>query len=309
MYDFPFNSPARIDAVLRENQGGIRKRWGQNFLTDPNHARKIVDCIREPGGTKVVEIGPGLGALTFRLLEAGLRVQALEIDPILADIVEEEYRGSEFASPSEPSHVNPAESNGERLRIHRGDARDLLKELPQSEVVCGNLPYYISTELIMAALALPRLRAGIFLTQLEFAERAAAQDASSSLSVYLGNFGQWRIAHRVPPGAFHPPPSVHSALLTFRADPSGPRVQGPLLEKYLRASFASRRKKISNSWKLARFPEQEYQALLQNAADLGLDPACRAEQWPRESYYDLTARMAGDGFRPEKPGTKPDKRG
>jgi len=277
MYEYPYYSPARIQEVLRRKEGGIRKRWGQNFLTDPNHARKIAEVILDVCGDPVAEIGPGLGVLTHHLLGAGRRVRAVEIDPLLAEILAEE--------------IAPAFPDFELLR---GDALELLTPAPPDiDSVCGNLPYYISTDLLR--LAARHYRRAVFLCQKEFAERAAAKEAESSLPVYLGVFGDWRVVASIPPGAFYPVPGVSSSLLVFQAREEGARTDPLVLEKLLRMSFSAKRKKLRNSWKKSGRDDFSLEVLEAAAGEAGVDPELRPERVSLEAYYRMADFLVGAG--------------
>ena len=281
-YRYPFYSPRVIHETLSERGAAILKRRGQNFLTDPNQTRLIADTVLENCPGPLIEIGPGLGALTHRLLLAGRQVRGLEIDPVLSDILAEEL-GAHF----------------ENFTLVRGDALKFLQDpefVPgegpeERHSICGNLPYYITTDLLMACLSRGGFRQGVFLVQTEFARRAASDDAESSLTVYLANFGEWRIALKVPRGAFNPAPAVESAVLVFSAYPEGPRTDPVSLEKILRMSFGGKRKKIQNAWKKSHPKHFDPELLKQTAESLAIDVDRRAEELSFESYYKLASEI------------------
>ena len=272
MSDYSYLSRNRILEELHGRSAGIRKKLGQNFLVDPNHIRLIAARTLDCGGESLLEIGPGLGALTHIFLENGRHVTAVEIDAVLCDILQEKY-GS-----------NPL------FTLIPGDALDLLKsDATLPPVVCGNLPYYISTDLLTAIVRRGSFRCGVFLVQSEFAERASGRSESSSIHVFLSNFGEWKILHRVPRRSFFPAPDVESSLLGFTSF-DAPLCDAVVLESLLRKSFLARRKKILNSWKISS-PE-EAQRLAQKAHSLSLDTALRAEEWKREDFYSLARSLA-----------------
>lgn len=294
MNDYPYNSPRRIQAALAARNAGIRKRWGQSFLVDPGSIQKIARACLAGQEDPLLEIGPGFGALTRELLMAGRTVFCVELDPALADILTTEL---------EPR---------ERFRLCVDDARTVLGELAAgrsvqfnssagaqslapaaARLVVGNLPYYITTELLTECVALGGVARGVFLTQLEFAARVVAEKSESSLGVFLANFGNWKRLFDLGPANFFPRPQVSSTLMEFRAHPAGPLAPPLILEKLLRMSFAARRKKLQNSWK--------HQPLLDPAlvADLagvvGVNPEARAEEIPPAAYHELARRLAGAG--------------
>ncbi len=274
--EYPYLSPARIRERFAQTGFNIRKRWGQNFLVDPNHIRLIADHILEQEG-EAAEIGPGLGALTHAVLRQERTLYAMEIDPFLSTVLREQFGG------------NP------RFHLLEGDALEYLghksgrpdSRLLSLPLLYGNLPYYISTDLLVSAMHLPSLRKGVFLTQTEFARRITTELSESSLNVYLGNFGRWKIAHNVPPGAFYPVPAVHSSLLTYHPHPEGVRCDPSLLERMLRISFRSRRKKLLNSWRSGGTGDLELERLREAARRAGADEQRRAEELKPETYYEM----------------------
>ncbi|MCR9141765.1 MAG: hypothetical protein NXI24_05900 [bacterium] len=319
---YPYFSPVRIQNDLAQLDAAPRKRWGQCFLIEPRLIQTMADRVlaahrnsrfnsQAESGTAaapILEIGPGLGALTWPLLQAGASVAAIEIDPAMGRLL------SELAGSARPALSAGGQGAGVGvgdLWLFAGDARDVLEKLRDApvefgvqsasrtirpedcEIVCGNLPYYITTDLLVGCMALPAVRAGFFLTQLEFAERIVAADARSSLNVYLRNFGEWRQSMRLKASAFYPRPRVDSAFIEFAAYPEGPRSDGATLQKLLRMSFGARRKKLANSWKQDRRGLLDYEVLCAAAAKAGVDSDLRAEAVPVEDYYRL-ARVLGE---------------
>ncbi len=297
MNEYPYNSPRRIQAALAERNAGIRKRWGQSFLIDPGSIQKIARACLAGEEDPVLEIGPGFGALTRELLIAGRAVFCVELDPVLAGILTAEL---------EPR---------ERFRLRIEDARLALNELGAGRavefdsssglhnlapvdvrLVAGNLPYYISTELLTGCAALPGIQRGVFLTQLEFAARVVAETSESSLGVFLANAGTWRRLFDLGPANFFPRPQVSSTLIEFRAHPGGPAAPPAVLEKLLRMSFAARRKKLQNSWKHQPLLDPTVVADLAQA--VGVNSQLRAEEIPPAAYHELARRLAAAGATP-----------
>lgn len=288
MNEYPYLSPARIKELYREiGDAAIRKRWGQNFLIDANHIRKIADQFllegEKPG--KVFEIGPGLGALTWTLSQMGFSLSALEIDPVLVDLLKK--------------------IPGDVFEIFSGDVRRILppnpddvpgdlaaarNRLEECDVVGGNLPYYISSEIITGLVGLGRWRRGVFLLQTEFARRAAARNSESSLSVFLSNFGEWHVSHHVPPNVFYPVPGVGSSVLVVDRFAS-PRVDPNTLEKILRISFRGKRKKLGNAWKMGETGDLNLEVLEKLAGEAGFDLSLRPDQIDPEFYFKLVATI------------------
>jgi 16S rRNA (adenine1518-N6/adenine1519-N6)-dimethyltransferase len=178
-----------------------RKRFGQNFLSDPNIIRKIITAIALKPGEHVVEIGPGLGALTEPLLEECGQLQVVEIDRDLIARLKERY-------------------TPEQIVIHEGDALKFdFATLPSPLRVVGNLPYNISTPLLfhLADFA-ERVRDMTFMLQKEVVQRMVAEPDTEEygrLSVMLQYRFDMARLFDVPPGAFRPAPKVTSAMRSF----------------------------------------------------------------------------------------------
>lgn len=271
MYSYPYNSPSKIKAVLSAYDAAARKRWGQNFLVDPNHARIIAENILKYCGAEITEIGPGLGAITSILLKEGRVVRGVEIDPVMGKILDEQL------TPEFP---------GFSLSIM--DVLDFLAERPPIESICGNLPYYISTDIFRGCMKIPGLKTAVFLTQYEFSQRVAVSAAPlNSLAVYLQNFGEWKKLHTVPESAFYPVPKVRSALILFQRHPDGFRSDPGILEQLLRMSFGGKRKMMLNSWKKASPQPLEIERLISAAEGAGVDHSRRAEELSPADFYRM----------------------
>jgi 16S rRNA (adenine1518-N6/adenine1519-N6)-dimethyltransferase len=221
---------------------GLRplKQLGQNFLHDKNLAAWLAEQSAQglEAGAELVEIGPGLGALTGFLLQRGMKVIALEKDRGLCAFLRERF-GEEIASG--------------RFDLRHGDALELLPQLEASpKVVCGNLPYYISTPLLMECLKLRGKPATLFfLVQREVGQRLAGVPGNKTygaLSVLVQAGYEVEMARVLPGSVFYPAPDVESVAVRLR-----PRPQ-PLVGAEERATFAAfvqrgfsqRRKKLSN---------------------------------------------------------------
>jgi 16S rRNA (adenine1518-N6/adenine1519-N6)-dimethyltransferase len=248
--------------TIRRHRLAADKRLGQHFLVDPAILRRIAAAAEPLEGVTVLEVGPGPGGLTRALLAtAAERVVAVEADPRCVAALGELVAGA-----------------GGRLEVVAGDALRLdRRELaPPPAAVVANLPYNIATELIVRWLRAPAgLVRLVVLVQREVALRLAATPGGGAYG-RLSVLAQW--AARVeglfdlPPGAFRPPPKVHSRvvrLTPYARPPIAARLE--TLERVTAAAFGQRRKMLRSSLKgLAREP-----AALCAAADI--DPARRAE--------------------------------
>ena len=224
-----------IRAALGELDLIPSKSLGQNFLHDQNLARWIVAQLDAGPGDSLVEVGPGLGALTAAALETGAPLTALEKDGRLADFLKRRFAGQ--AS----------------LRVVHGDALeyDVRTLWPRRPVkVFGNLPYYVSTPLLFhfTSPAAPVERA-VFLLQRELAERLAAGPGTKDygiISVVLGRRWRVKLLRVLPASVFLPEPKVDSALisLTLRDADELPPCDARVFEQIVRVGFSQRRKQL-----------------------------------------------------------------
>lgn len=218
--DRPAADPATIE------QGRMRRpKLGQHFLRDERFADLAVAEARLTPQDVVLEVGPGKGVLTRKLLATGARVIAVELDPALADGIARDHPD---------------------VQLVRGDAVDA--PLPPFTACVSNLPYQISSPFLFRLLALP-YRVAVLLVQKEFADRLVAKTHTGDygrLTVMAAVHANVRMIARVPPGAFDPPPRVDSALVRIEPRPA-PFDVPPGFAAVVERAFAQRRKKISNS--------------------------------------------------------------
>lgn len=255
-----------------------RKRFGQNFLSDPNIIRKIVAAIGAKPGDAVVEIGPGLGAMTAPLLQSAGHLHVVEIDRDLIARLKENY-------------------TPEQLTIHEGDALKFdFSTLPAALRVAGNLPYNISTPLLfhLASFA-EQVKEMTFMLQKEVVMRMVAEPDSEEygrLSVMLQyRFNMLRLFD-VPPTAFRPIPKVMSSIVRMVPRPRSELncQDETLLGQIVTAAFGQRRKTLRNT--LKGFIG------LEDFAALGIDPSLRGERlsvadYVRMTNYVVAQRSAG----------------
>jgi 16S rRNA (adenine1518-N6/adenine1519-N6)-dimethyltransferase len=223
---------ARVKALLDELSVRPDRRWGQNFLMDLDVLQRQVRAARLAGGDTVLEVGAGLGILTWELAARSRRVIAYEADPRL----------------------------GEYLREGLPDNVDLLvedaleAEWPPFDKMVANIPYGISSPLLFKLLGSDFAMA-VLLLQREFAERLAARPRTKAygrLTVATARLAQVELLEVVPPTAFHPQPKVDSALVLITPSKSFPVADPALFDELLRAVFAQRRKMLRNSLEAAR---------------------------------------------------------
>ena len=261
------------------NRHRPRKRFGQHFLHDKKVIEKILACVppATDGNEKrvIVEIGPGLGALTRPLLEMYPRLELIEIDRDLTARLRQEL-------PPCPT-----------LRIHEADALrfDFSRYAASRAFVIGNLPYNISTAVIFHLLgALEHLDGMLLMLQKEVARRLCADGGKhyGRLSVMARAHCEVKKMFDVKPGAFSPPPTVVSSVVALRpAQRRGGPADPALFAAVVRAAFGQRRKKIGNS--LAAFADQ---ARLER---LGVSARLRAERLSVEDYIRIADSLHTDG--------------
>ncbi len=251
-----------------------RKRFGQNFLQDSNIINQIIRCIAPTQGHKLVEIGPGLGAITEELLGAIGELDVIELDRDLIPILRTKFF-----------------SYGDKFRIHEGDAlkydfNSLITADEQRLRVVGNLPYNISTPLIFHLLG----HSGIiedmhFMLQKEVVQRLAAQPGDNNYG-RLSVMAQYRCKvdnlFLVPPEAFNPQPKVDSAIVRltpYQTQPDSAENDKDLAT-VVRTSFSQRRKTLRNNLK-KMIPCEQIEAL-------GIDPGIRPERIPLSDFIKLS---------------------
>jgi 16S rRNA (adenine1518-N6/adenine1519-N6)-dimethyltransferase len=253
-----------------------RKRFGQHFLHDRTVIARILDAIAANAGERLVEIGPGRGALTGALLAATGRLDAVEIDRDLAALLRERFA----AEPGFTLHETDAlEFDWIALAAQRGGPLRIV----------GNLPYNISTPLLFRLLAAHEAVHDMhFMLQKEVVDRILAAPGSDDygrLTVMLAPFVDASRVLTVGPGAFAPPPRVQSAVVRLtRLRESPPWAQTAQFGRVVAAAFGQRRKTLRNALSTLLTGEQIQAA--------GIDPSARAETL-EPAQFGALAQAAG----------------
>jgi 16S rRNA (adenine1518-N6/adenine1519-N6)-dimethyltransferase len=279
-----------VPAMLRALGVRPSRRLGQNFLCDPRVAERIASLVADPGEA-VLEIGPGLGALTERLARTGRSLAAVELDLRLAEHLE--------------ALLQPYRS----ARVVRGDVLsqrlDTLLPGGGPVTVVANLPYSITTPAVAWVLAQgPRVRRACLMVQREMARRMAAVPGGKefgSLAVFLALHAEVATLFRVSPGAFHPRPEVDSVVVEVspRPYPGTTEAERLAAERLARAATGGRRKTVGNA--LAQgmgLPAEEARGML---VDAGVDAARRGETLAVAEWIALARtwlRRGGTAVRP-----------
>jgi 16S rRNA (adenine1518-N6/adenine1519-N6)-dimethyltransferase len=274
-------SPADVRRILDAHDLRPSRALGQNFLADPNTARRIVRLAGVGADDRVVEVGPGIGSLTLALAEQVRSVLALELDRHLIPALTETLSGTE--------NVDVVE--GDALNVDYGA---LLGPERSSWVMVANLPYNVATPLVAHMLDdVPQLSRIVVMVQKEVAERLAAPPgthACGAISTKVAYHAEAKMLAVVPPTVFMPRPRVDSAVIALdrRPEPSVDVPSPEAMMRLVRAGFAQRRKMLRQSLR-AELGDQAEAAM--RAA--GLDPAARAETLGLEDWAALTRVVAG----------------
>jgi 16S rRNA (adenine1518-N6/adenine1519-N6)-dimethyltransferase len=267
------------------------KRLGQHFLSDPRILDRIADALALTGEETVVEIGPGRGGLTDRLILRAARVVVIEIDRALAALLRTRYAHEPKVEVIERDALTVTFADAARGAAGAVSSDVGAAAAPDGPwVVVGNVPYYITTPLLFHSLVPPRPSHAVFLVQREVAERIVAPAGSESygaLSVNVQALADARIVFRVPPGAFQPPPKVDSAVIRIAslATPLITRDEEVPFRKLVQGAFSFRRKQMRKVVRtLTGLSPADADAVL---ASSGVDPEVRPETLGPERFAAL----------------------
>jgi len=280
-----------LEKLMRKHKLYFSKSYGQNYLIDRNILEKISNAAEIASGDHLIEIGPGLGALTIMLAqklgrESGGRVTAVEIDNRLIPALNEVLEGF--------------------LNIEIVNENFMKYKLPdRGYKIIGNLPYYITTPII-AKLYEPATQGdgktlrkkepsppelAVFMMQKEVAERLLSTPGKKSygaISVFVQYYAEIEFLFGVSREVFVPKPKVDSAVVRLRPkdltgnDPAATE----RMFRLVRSGFNMRRKKLRNSLKQSGFSDEELTAALDKA---GVDPGCRAETLSPQDFYNIAS--------------------
>jgi len=268
---------------------GVRpsKGWGQNFLTDRRVAVRVLEAARLEPSDAVLEIGAGLGALTFELAARVRHVIAVEVDARLMAILES------LIDQQGLKNITLIHANALSLPVP-----ELLRGEEQAKVV-ANIPYSITSPLLEHLLAAKsRLPLIVLMVQKEVAERltaGAGSEAYSALSVFVQYHTEVEYLGRVPASAFYPQPEVDSAIVRLTPVPDRlPPFEQRWLFKLVRAGFSKRRKTLRNALTPLFGDPDRAAASLRRA---GIHPSTRAEQLSLDEWLRLAKQTAEQGDR------------
>jgi 16S rRNA (adenine1518-N6/adenine1519-N6)-dimethyltransferase len=259
--------PDSIRVADTPRQMQKKPRLGQNFLVDADACRRVVAALGDIAKDAVLEIGPGHGAITRLLARQAGHLTLIEFDPTLAAALTSEFA----ASPNvEVRHSDVLTLDITALALERG----------RKLAVVGNLPYYITSDILLHLVAHHfAIDRAVLMVQREVAERVTASPGTRDygvLSATMQLYGNVELLFTLPPSAFAPPPEVYSSVFRFRVQPRFNEL-GVTPERFvpfMRASFAQKRKTWTNNLRTAGYNSEAIVAAL--AAE-GVDRNVRAE--------------------------------
>jgi 16S rRNA (adenine1518-N6/adenine1519-N6)-dimethyltransferase len=276
----------------RANSGTAKKpRLGQNFLADVGAAEDIVEALGDISSTVVLEIGPGKGALTGVLARRAKRLIAVELDRMMATELRYKYR-------LQP-HVEIIEADVLKLDFRTvlnrtiGPLNDLRPLKPSRARVVGNLPYYITSDILLRLFEFhDQFDVIVLMVQREVADRIAASPGSRDyglLSATAQLYAKVEKLFTLPPEAFSPPPKVHSTALRMTVAPRFAELQIKPVEfiGFLKTAFAMKRKTLLNNLK-KDYREEDIRDTLKAA---GIRSDVRAEALPLERSAEIFRKL------------------
>ena len=280
-------------AILERHGFTFKKSFGQNFLTDTNILQKIVDTAEIDKNVNVIEIGPGIGALTEFLAESAAEVMAFEIDDRLVPILADTLRDFD----------NVTVVNQDILKV---DLAQYIAEFKNPDLpikVVANLPYYITTPILMHLIesGIP-FSEFVVMMQKEVADRISAQPntkAYGSLSIAVQYYMTAKVAFIVPRTVFVPAPNVDSAILKMvrREQPAVEVQDEKFFFKVSKASFVHRRKTLWNNLTSHFGKSEETKSKLTAALERAdLSPSVRGEALSLEEFARLADALKSEGL-------------
>ncbi|MDO5063326.1 MAG: 16S rRNA (adenine(1518)-N(6)/adenine(1519)-N(6))-dimethyltransferase RsmA [Peptostreptococcaceae bacterium] len=278
---------SKTKEIIQKHDFRLTKSLGQNFLVDQNILDKIVQAAEVTKEDIVFEVGTGIGTLTHELAVRAKKVVAIEIDRALIPILEETL--------SDVDNVEIVNQD-----ILKTDLKHLAQKFAEerSIKVVANLPYYITTAIIMKFLESNiRLDSFVLMIQKEVADRITTKPSTKdygSLTVAIQYYAQSELISKVPKNAFIPPPNVDSSVIRLRIrSERGIQVRDEqLFFKVIRGSFSKRRKTILNA--LSTYEDFSKDIVIEALAKAGIDPKRRGETLTIDEFAKLTNSMCGE---------------
>jgi 16S rRNA (adenine1518-N6/adenine1519-N6)-dimethyltransferase len=274
-----------------EKRSRHKPKLGQNFLIDHSAARRIVEALGDISNRTVIEIGPGEGVLTDLLVERAKKVIGVELDRVLAAQLRMRYSTRTNVEVLESDFVNVEFPS--MLGRRPGPLHDLRPTKPETVDIIGNIPYYLTSDIILRILALhSSVDRAVIMVQREVADRISATPGTRDyglLSATSQLYARVEKLFTLPPTAFSPPPEVHSTVLRLTMAPrlAELQVQEEPFIGFLRLAFAHKRKTLANNLK-GTYSDSSIKAGLKSA---GLRAEVRAEAVPLEKMATLSRSL------------------
>ncbi|WP_282802458.1 16S rRNA (adenine(1518)-N(6)/adenine(1519)-N(6))-dimethyltransferase RsmA [Secundilactobacillus kimchicus] len=286
-------SPARTQAIINRYGLSAKKSLGQNFLTDPNVLQHIVSAAELSEQDNVIEIGPGIGALTEFLAKNSHQVLAFEIDQNLIPVLDETLS----------QYDNVKILNQDFLQVNLPQVLAAELDMSRPLKLVANLPYYITTPILMAVLQSDISFSGItVMMQREVADRLVAvpgTKAYGSLSIAVQYRSTPQVAFPVPRTVFTPQPNVDSAIVTMTKASvfeTKPFDEGAFF-KFVKGCFLHRRKSFWNNLLSMFGKEPDVKDRLTNVLKKNrISPAIRAEKLKIDQFIELTNSLHSEGL-------------
>ena len=273
--------------LFRAYQHRTKKRFGQHFLIDPSILDEIVSVADISSGEQVLEIGPGCGTLSLMLMHRGAEVTAVELDRDAAAFLEESL------VPHYPFTLH----QGDALRVDLGE---ILAQTPVPWKVVANLPYNVGTEVMFRLFEeAGRIESMTLMFQREVAQRIVAEPGDSGygvLSLMAQLHCNVHLAMTLGPGAFVPPPKVHSSVVQLQPLEKT-RIEDEktreVFKRVVRAGFQMRRKTLANGLRSLGCEKEDVEAILEG---LGLKKKIRPEKLSFQEFKSLAEALVEEGI-------------
>lgn len=274
------SNPKHIHSMIKSNRVKVKKRFGQNFLIDDNILKKIVETAEIDKDTFVVEIGPGLGSLTERLILKAKHVLAYEIDTDLIPVLNSMFNENNFSLINADVLDRDIDAD---IKAIDAQVKDV--------VVIANLPYYITTPILMKCLETTKLISKmVVMMQYEVAKRITASTHTkdyNALSIAVQYRAETKLTFKVPKSVFIPAPNVDSAVvsLAFHNRYHDAVLSEPFFFAFVKAAFKQRRKTLLNNlYELLNIDKIRLSEILEI---LNVHPQVRADKLSLETYITL----------------------
>jgi len=277
------NQPSDLVRHYRRRIGGSKRAFGQHFLVDPGILEGLVDFAGVEAGDRVLEIGPGCGTLTWTLLERGAQLAAVEVERAAAAFLRDVF--------GDEADLQIVEAD-----VLDVDVGELLGEASGGWRCVSNLPYGAATEIYFhLAERFDRFAVLVLMFQREVAHRMVAdagEDAYGALSINAQLFADLEVVQELAPGAYHPPPDVHGAVV--RVDPiEGTRIPDDRIRRtfrhVVRVAFQKRRKILPNALSGLEFEKEMLEEIVR---EVGLSRTVRPERVEFEGWLGIAQSVA-----------------